>query len=108
MLIVLFPLDTPNEPQQPKISANSFTSAVLSWTSPTDSLCVTSYTITLTNITEENTLYVYNTTTNTTSMTVSDLTQGAEYSFTVAGVDTGGRVGEKSAASNPVMFSSEC
>ena len=29
-------------------------------------------------------------------MTVSDLTQGANYTFTVAGVDAGGRVGENS------------
>ena len=31
-------------------------------------------------------------------MTVSDLTQGVEYSFTGAGIDTRGRIGEKSAS----------
>ena len=31
-------------------------------------------------------------------MTVSDLTQGVEYSFTVAGIDTGGRMRKKSAS----------
>ena len=33
-------------------------------------------------------------------MTVSDLTQGVEYSFTVAGVDTGNRLGEESLSSD--------
>ena len=32
-------------------------------------------------------------------MTVSDLVQGAEYSFTVAGIDGEGRVGEDSIVS---------
>ena len=40
-------------------------------------------------------------------MTVSDLIQGAEYSFTVAAVDTSGRVGEKSVTSNVVTLDSE-
>ena len=33
-------------------------------------------------------------------MTVSDLTQGADYSFTVAGVNAEGRVGEESVPLN--------
>ena len=37
-------------------------------------------------------------------MTVSDLTQGAEYYFTVAGIDTGGRMGEKSVDSEKLTF----
>ena len=41
-------------------------------------------------------------------MTVSDLTQGAEYYFTVAGVDTGGRKGEKSVPSQTFMRNSKC
>ena len=40
-------------------------------------------------------------------MTVSDLTQGAEYSFTVAGIDTGGRVGEESMAAKAITLASE-
>ena len=42
-------------------------------------------------------------------MTVSDLTQGAEYtfSFTVAGIDTGGRVGEESMAAETITLSRE-
>ena len=40
-------------------------------------------------------------------MTVSDLTQGAEYSFTVAGVDVGGRVGERSVPVGTITFDSE-
>ena len=70
-------------------------------------MCVSSYIITLINITEGNTLYTYNTTTNTTNLTLSDLTQGAEYSFTVAGVDAGGRVGEKSVLAAAITFDSE-
>ena len=37
-------------------------------------------------------------------MTVSDLTQGADYLFTVAGIDAEGRVGEYSALSEILMF----
>ena len=105
---ITLPLDPPIEPQQPKMFLNSITSADLSWTSLTDSFCVTSYTITLTNITEGNVSYIYNTTTNTTRITVSDLTQRAEDYFTLAWVETGGRVEEKGVAFNPVMFNSEC
>ena len=39
---------------------------------------------------------------------MSDLTQRAEYSFTVAGVDAGDRVGENSMSSDVVIFNSEC
>ena len=107
-IMMFITLDPPSAPLLPKISPKSLTSAVLSWISPTDSVCVTSYTLNLTNITEGNDSYTYNTTTNTTSMTVSDLTQRAEYSFSVAGVDVGGREGQKSASSTIVMLSSEC
>ena len=41
-------------------------------------------------------------------MTVSDLTQGAEHLFTVAGIDVGGRVGESSNSSTIVKLDSEC
>ena len=40
-------------------------------------------------------------------MIVSDLTQGVEYSFTVAGVDAGGRVGEECVTSNELTLDSE-
>ena len=86
----------------------SLTSAILTWIPPTDSLCVTSYTLNLTNVTEENASYTYNTTANTTSMTVSNLTQGAEYSFTVAGIDAEGREGERSNSSSSGILESEC
>ena len=62
------------------------------------------YTITLTNITEGNTSYTYNTTTNTTSITVSDFVRGAEYFFTVAEVDAEGRVGKESVPSQTIRF----
>ena len=101
-------LDPPSAPLQPKFTPKSLTSAILSWIPPTDSLCVTSYTLNLTNVTNDNTSYTYNTTTNTTSMTVSDLTQGEDYFFTVAGVDAEGREGESSNSSSSVMLDSEC
>ena len=102
-------VDPPSPLVNPKFLLHSFSYAVLSWSSFSDSACVApNYSVALTNITEGNAVYVYNTTTNTTSMTVSDLTQGAEYFFTVAGVDTGGRVGEKSMSSSVLMFNSEC
>ena len=41
-------------------------------------------------------------------MTVSNLTQRAEYSFTVAGVDAEGRMGESSDSSTVVKLDSEC
>ena len=75
----------------------------LSWT-PIDADCVQKYTITLTNITEGSASYVYNTTTNTTNITLSDLMQTAEYTFTVAGVDAEGRVGEESFPSQKITL----
>ena len=46
-------------------------------------------------------------TTNTTSTVVSDLTQGTEYSFTVAGVDIEGRVGEESVSAQAITMDNE-
>ena len=100
-------LDRPTLPLQLTLAPQSLTSANLTWIPPTDSLCVTSYTLNLTNITEGNVSYTYNTTTNTTSMTVSDLTQGVEYSFSVAGVEAGGRVGENSVRAELITLDSE-
>ena len=108
MILGVLTLDLPSPPSQPKFTPKSLTSAILSWIPPTDSLCVTIYTLNLTNVTEEDASYTYNTTTNTTSMTLSDLTQGAEYSFTVTGVDAEGRVGENSDSSTIVKLDSEC
>ena len=98
------PIGLPSAPLSPKLLAESLTSVVLCWTSPTDSACIISYTITLIDISKGNTSFIYNTTTNTTSMTVSDLTQGTEYSFTVAGIDVGGRMGEKSVPSQELTI----
>ena len=47
---------------------------------------------------------MYNTATNTTSMAVSDLSQGAEYSYTVAGINSGRIVGESSVSSKMIMY----
>ena len=41
-------------------------------------------------------------------MTVSDLTQGADYLFTVAGIDGGGRMGEYSAVSEMLTLDGMC
>ena len=40
-------------------------------------------------------------------MTVSDLTQGAEYSFTVAGIVAGGTVGEESVLAQVITLDSK-
>ena len=100
-------LDPPSAPSQPKFTPKSLTSAILSWILPNDALCVASYTLNLINVTEENASYIFNSTTNTTSMAVFDLTQGAEYSFSVAGIDAEGRVGESSSSSSSVMLDSK-
>ena len=99
--------DPPAVPLHPELFAQSVSSAVLAWIPPAELMCVSSYIITLINITEGNTLYTFNTTTNTTNLTVSDLTQGVEYSFAVAAVDAGGRVGEKSVLAEAITLDSK-
>ena len=76
----------------------------LFWAAPNDSLCITNYIITLTNIAEGNTSFMYETGSNSTSVEISDLTVGAVYFFIVAGVDTGNRLGEESVSSEVVTF----
>ena len=98
---------SPSSPLSPEFFPKSLTSAVLSWTPPIESPCVAKYTITLTNITEGNTSYTYNTSTNATSITVSDLTQGASYSFTVAGIDARDIVGEISVLAQVITLDSK-
>ena len=100
--------DLPSPPLSPEFFPQSLTSALLSWIPPNNSICVIiSYTVTLISVIEGNVPYVYNTTTNTTSMAVCDLTQEAMYSFTVAGIDTGGRVGESSVLAELVTLDGE-
>ena len=77
---------------------------VLFWTAPNDSLCITSYIITLTNITEGNVSFMYETGSNSTSVGISGLTEGAAYFFIVGGIDTGNRMGEESLPSKVVTF----
>ena len=92
----------------PDYFVQSPVSVILSWTPSTDFACVTiNYTLTLTNITEGNMSYIYNTNNNATNVTLSDLTQGADYIFTVAGIDVEGRVGEKSVPSKILTFDGE-
>ena len=106
-LNALTSLGPPSSPMSLKFFPQSLTSAVVSWTPPNDGFCITNYVIYLRNITEGNRAYTYNTTTNTTSMTVSELTQGAEYSFRVAGVDAKGGIGKTSVPAETVTFESE-
>ena len=106
-LNALTSLGPPSSPMGLKFFPQSLTSAVISWTPPNDCLCITDYVIYFKNITEGNRTYIYNTTTNTTSMTVSHLTQGAEYSFSVSGVDAKGGIGKKSMSADTVTLDSE-
>ena len=98
------PADLTSPPLSPDILPQSLTSAFLSWIPSNNSACIISYTVSLINVTEGTVPYVYNTTTSTTNMTVSDLTQGAQYSFTVAGITTQGRVGTSSALAELVTL----
>ena len=103
----IFHADPPSPPLNPKLLPQSLTSATLSWTAPNDSICVTGYIVTLINVTEEIVSQIYNVTTNVTSITVSELTQRAEYYFTMVGVDIGGRVGKTSVLSESLTLDSK-
>ena len=100
----VFPAGPPSAPMCPKISPQSPDSLDLFWVAPNDSLCIATYIITLTNVTEGNASFMYETTSNSTSMEILHLTIGAMYFFTVAGVDTGERMGEESLSSKVVTF----
>ena len=93
----------PSAPVDIDSSAVSLTSVLLSWNLPpaSDTNCPPeTYTITITTANLCLHQMVINTTDDATKNTVSGLTQGMEYSFIVAGVDAGGRLGENSAHSN--------
>ena len=64
-------LGFPSSSMSLEFSPQSLTSGVMSWNSPANSVCVGSYTITLTDITKGNISHIYNTTTNTISKMVS-------------------------------------
>ena len=108
MITTIFSTSDLSAPLQPAIFPQSHASAVLSWTPPTESSCITIYNVTFTKIIVENTsyAYMYSTSTNVTSITVSNLTTGEKYFFTVAGIDAEGRVGEESVPSQIVTFKS--
>ena len=73
-------------------SSTTFSSVTISWVAPLDTpLCVHSYTV---NISNSSQVMVYNTT--DTSLNITDLTPGNEYSVTVAGRDGAGRLGQES------------
>ena len=75
--------------------ALSFTSAILSWMPPNDSPnCVHNYTILVNESSLQATINssVYNT--SSTSLNVTGLSRGVEYTFIVTGRDRAGREGE--------------
>ena len=98
------PVGPPSAPLGPIISPQSITVAILLWAHPSPSLRITRYIITLTNITEGNVSNVYSTVSSETSVEIHHLTQEAEYSFTVAGVDTENRIREESAPSEELTL----
>ena len=101
--------NNPSAPVNVTSSAVSANSVLLSWNPPpaSDSSCPPTIYIlkdTATNLFLDQ--VVINTSNSTTiSKTVTGLTQGLEYSFVMAGVDAGGRVGENSAPSYIVLDS---
>ena len=90
----------PSKPVKLGFTALNFTSATLFWMPPNDCLnCVHSYDwALLAKIPFKNSFnlsYVYNSTTTTsTSLNVTGLSRGVEYTFTVTGRDRAGRKGE--------------
>ena len=86
--IFVFPAAPPSAPMCPKISPQSPVSLGLFWVAPSDTHCIANYIITLTNITEGNASFMYETASNSTSLAISGVTEGAAYFFTVARVDT--------------------
>ena len=84
----------PAPPPSPPLNVSFFISCTpsiitISWVAPLDTpLCVHSYTVTISNSSQ---VMVYNTT--DTSLNITDLTPGNEYSVTVAGRDGAGRLG---------------
>ena len=100
-LIIIGP---PSAPISPKIIPRSPVLVDLSWIATSGSLCVSYYVINLTNITEGTVSYTYKTTSNSTTLQVTNLIQGADYSFTVSGVDNINRTGEESVPSELLTF----
>ena len=105
LLNVYYFAGPPSAPLELKVCPQALTSVVLSWLAPSDSLCIFSYIITIINIYDEgNISYTYNTTFNTTSITLFNMTQKLDYVFTVAGVDSGGRIGKSIAFSEVITL----
>ena len=97
--------DLPSAPLEPKVIPQTLTSVVLSWLAPRDSPCVFSYIITVISVGREGSASIaYSTTSNTTSITLFNMTKKLGYIFTVAGVDSGGRVGKPSSSSEIITL----
>ena len=100
-IFTLFSTGHPSKPMKLGFTALNFTSATLFWIPSSDSPnCVQSYTI-LVNESSLQTTFpfekafnssVYNT--SSTSLNVTGLSRGVEYTFTVTGRDRAGREGE--------------
>ena len=102
--------NTPRAPVDVTASAVLISSVLLSWKPPltSDPSCPpATYTISITAANVFLDPLVINTTDHATNKTMFDFNQGIEYSFTVAGVDAGGRVGEFSAPSY-IVLDSKC
>ena len=86
----MYNIGPPANPTSLQALAISFTSLTLSWTSPTQNPhCIHNYVVHVNQDIQSN---IYNTTDNTTSLTVTGLSRGVEYAITVAGRDSAGRV----------------
>ena len=101
-------VDPPSAPLEPKVLPQTLTSVVLSWLAPSNPLCVFSYIITIIYIYDEgNVLRIYNTTSTATSITLFNMTEKLDFMFTVAGIDSGGRIGQSSTFSEVIMLDGE-
>ena len=84
-------------PPSSPLNLTVFSGVTISWVAPLDTpLCVHSYTVTVRNSCNFSQVMVYNTTDNRSSLNITDLTSGDEYSVTMAGRDGAGRLGQKS------------
>ena len=99
------PADPPSTPLEPKAVPQTLTSIFLSWLAPRDSSCVVSYIINVINIDHEGRVSIaYSATSNTTNITLFNLTPKQGYIFTIAGVDNGGIVGKFSSSSEIITL----
>ena len=99
-LLIFYMLDAPSAPVNLTSSVVPMTSVLLSWNPPPSitSCPPVTYSITVTASSSLHPLMI-STTDSVTSKVVTGLNHGINYSFTVAGIDAGDRVGENSTPS---------